>query len=801
MFKSSASRNRQWSIILLLILAAIPCFAQLNKDNIALGCAVTFNRAPNYTYSTDENDIRQLTDGQYANGWVDKAMVGWVQDLRVSITIDLGTKQAIGGISFSTAAGSGGVQWPAAIQIFTSDDAKNWYYVTDLVKTNTPPLSTVRQAFRYISNDLSTNGRYLRVTITPSGVFVFCDEIEVYRGNEQMINKPRGEIIDATSLDRLTLNAAFLQRLKIDKDTAAGAIRNSAMSANAKAQLLRQLDADFTEAVKTAPDPGNFKAILPFNDAHARILGMNSIALQKRKLPQLFAWKKHRFDPVTMNELPVKLTSPKISINMLKNEVRSDAFLLSNTGDQPVKALIVLRNMTGGANPDWLQLSLVPWVDNTRFIPIADALPDTPFTNGCQINLPAGMTQLVWVTVDSTKLTPGSDNGEIAVLSDAPTIHIPFSIRVSKVLMPKPRLSLAMWDYTDRDSFGGITLQNRDAAIALMRSHGVDSPWATKNVLPWPTNAEFSAENTLMAPLSFTQFDTWVQRWPGARQYTVFCNVGNVFADAKLGTVEFNARVGAWARALAQHMTAIGLSPRQLWLSLVDEPNTEEKNALITAWARAIRAAAPELTIFVNPIWKHPDLVKDQSMFDSVDILCPNILQLLSSTEAAMQFYEQRQRAGQKLWFFNSGGSVRRYDPHRYYRLMSWFAFRHHASGIAFWAFGDNGSSKNSWDEYLNERYNFSPVFLDPTSVTDSIHWQAVREGIEDYETLSLLREAAATTTSVKLLQQTAALFATIDAVLGDKTSQMELTWDNADDRTQPDDIRIKAISLLEKMR
>lgn len=188
-------------------------------------------------------------------------------------------------------------------------------------------------------------------------------------------------------------------------------------------------------------------------------------------------------------------------------------------------------------------------------------------------------------------------------------------------------------------------------------------------------------------------------------------------------------------------------------------------------------------------------------MFDAADVLSPNILQLLTGTEESMNFYQKRQLAGQTLWFFTSGGSVRQYDPHRYYRLMAWYAFRYNASGIAFWAFGDNGNSKNSWVEYLNDRYSFSPVFLDPTSATDSIHWQAVREGIEDYELLTMLREAAARTTSTNLRQQAMNVFAEIDAVLGDKVSQMELTWLNTDDRTQPDVIRLKAISLLEKMR
>lgn len=801
MYKKMLGINYRFQLILLILWVSLPCFAQANKENIALGSTVSFNWAPNYLYSTDDDDILQLTDGVYATGWVDKAMVGWVRDLPISITIDLGKVQPIGGVSFSTAAGSGGVQWPAAIQMFCSDDAKNWYSLGNLVKMSPSPPKNGRHAFRYTTDELSASGRYLRLTVTVAGVFLFCDEIEVYRGDAKMINQNRGEILTAAMIEQLTLNVAFQRRIEIDRVAADNAIRSSTLPAKQQEQLLARLDDDFAEAVKADPDPKTFKAILPYNDAHARILGVNSIPMQHRVLPKFFAWKKHRFDPLTMNETPLKLTKPKISIEMLKNEVRADALLLTNTTDKPINARIVLRKMNGGQHPNWLSISSLPWVDGTRFIPIAAALPEAPFTDGYQIDIPAGITRKVWFTVDSSKLSPGKDSGEITVVSDTATLRIHFVVRVSKVVMDTPRLSLAMWDYTDRDNFMGITLANRDAAIALMRSHGVDSPWATRTVLPWPNEAAFTPANTLQTPLTFEQFDAWVKRWPGACQYTVFCNVGDTFAGAKMGTAEFNARVSAWANALSQHMKELGIPSQKLWLSLVDEPQTEEKNARITAWAKAISNGTPELTIFVNPIWKKPELVEDQSMFDAADVLSPNILQLLTGTAESMNFYQKRQLAGQTLWFFTSGGSVRQYDPHRYYRLMAWYAFRYNAAGIAFWAFGDNGNSKNSWVEYLNDRYSFSPVFLDSTSATDSIHWQAVREGIEDYEILSMLREATARTTNTKLRQQAMNLFADIDAVLGDKVSQMELTWLNTDDRTQPDVIRQKAISLLEKMR
>jgi hypothetical protein len=38
----------------------------------------------------------------------------------------------------------------------------------------------------------------------------------------------------------------------------------------------------------------------------------------------------------------------------------------------------------------------------------------------------------------------------------------------------------------------------------------------------------------------------------------------------------------------------------------------------------------------------------------------------------------------------------------------------------------------------------YAPVYLGETTVNDSIRWDAVREGVEDYETLAMLKDAIA---------------------------------------------------------
>ena len=96
--------------------------AQAEPVNLVLGKPATFNTKPVYSLTTDPNDAVQLTDGKHAGTgpeqvgmWGEKGTVGWTNKSPVVISFDLGSVQAISGVSFNTAAGRAGVNWPLAI--------------------------------------------------------------------------------------------------------------------------------------------------------------------------------------------------------------------------------------------------------------------------------------------------------------------------------------------------------------------------------------------------------------------------------------------------------------------------------------------------------------------------------------------------------------------------------------------------------------------------------------------------------------------------------------------------------------
>jgi hypothetical protein len=797
-------------VVLLLTPAAA---GQQQLENLAKECPYTMQPTPNYGFCSDAGDATQLTDGAFTKGyfWTQVTTVGWQGTPVVLLTVDLGKTQPILGMSYSTAAGVAGVTWPKELRLAVSEDGRQWRSPGDLValsRSRGLPPSDGYGTFTFTTRELASRGRYVRIAVVTDGPYVFCDELEIYRGADTLLaGEPRDPLaLDpeiATPIGWSETRTGIFRRLSMDLQAAQAAVDESRLSNAAKTESherLKSLEPRLFEV--DDPDPTAFQAIFPLNATHAAILAVHGQIMRARGLPEFFLWHKHRYDPLSPHETPAQRPEAlALDITMMKGEFRADACLLTNASDHAADVQVRVIGVPGAPRPSWLTVSAVPWTDTAQRAPVAAALPDATFTQEQFIvRVPAGVTGKLWFTVDATDMTPGNYAGALLVAAPGYQERVPFNIRVSQVTMRRPRLSLGMWDYTDGIGAYGITEKNMSAAIAMERSHFVDSPWAKTGALPWPTEADFDEVGNLKNSLSFDTFDAWLDRWPGARNYLVFAAVGQTFAGTAIDAPEFAPRVARWAEALAQHMRERNLDASQLGLLLVDEPSTDEQDATIVAWAQAIKAGAPQLTIFQDPCWAHPEEARLQPAITLADIVCPQIAIFYGGGPTAIRYYEERRDAGQRLWFYQCSGPARLFDPCRYHRLASWHAFRYGAEGIGFWAFGDTGGGCSSWNEYAGTRTSFTPAFLGITDVTDGVHWQAVREGIEDYEYLSMLRDAASRTRNDDLRADAERLLVeALEAVIGQY--KPDWAWVSGIDRAQPDVYRIRVLDLLERMQ
>jgi hypothetical protein len=808
-----------------ILLAVVACGAasafscahaqnQAAGQNIALGKKVTVEPRSNYEY-TKNRDPQQLTDGIYASSkaewdpvsrasslWVQEGTMGWAHKNPIIITIDLETVQPISGVVYSTGAQEGNVNWPATIYIATSDDNQTWHYAGDLVQLSPkhPTLKHMEKAnFRYIANNLKTKGRYVSLGVLGMPL-VFTDEIEVLRGDDSLLNQSAGKEIPEMKefVARQQITTAVQRRLNQDIAAIRALLKESKLSATQQQKFTARLD-KATAATDDLPvQPKILNTTLPLNDLHREILAIHGEALAAQGVQPLTVWKQHRYAWLPFINKPEVKSAASLDFSMLKNQFRSDAVLLTNTGSTPVTAQVRVSNPPQGAQSGWLQLDSAIWTDTQEGTPVQDALMPMENKNGVySFEIPAGFTGKLWTTIDTSKVPSGNYKSTLAVSNGAQQTSVPLNLNVSRIAMGTPRLSVAVWDYTSLKGMYGITPENHAAAIKLMQSHYVDSPWSVGWVLPTPKAADFDADHQLKTKLDFTNLDEWLNMWPGARNYCIFYNVArnDTFADAKMGTPQFDAKVGSWAKALTAHFVERGLKPSQLVLCPVDEAYRDIDDEHLVGWGKPIKATAPEITLFSDPIWRDPTQSKFPEAFTLPDILCPH-------PGWTPEFYQDIARKYNKeLWLYNTPGMKRLGDPQLGYRQMAWRVFDFGGSGEGFWAFGDLSGAPTSWNEYNAAKPTYAPAFLGENTVHNSIHWDAVREGVEDFEELAMLRDAIQKSKNAALKTQAQkVLDEAVKTVINNQGDNTEYSWPKATNPLTVDAQLAKVRAMLKKL-
>ena len=386
--------------------------------NIALNAAYEYTPRAKYPYSYDEGDATQLTDGLLTVGyfWTQKSTVGWMRTGPVSLTVDLGQDQPIAGLSFRSAAGIAGVTWPESIHVFTSDDEKHWYLAGDLIVMSECELGLPAEGYRthrFAVSDLNTHGRYVRLIISYFP-FAFCDEVEVYRGADELLARaPVGKQMAGTTdfVKEAVIVGAIAWRLRTDLADVRKAIEAAQLPDADRAALLTRAD-ELALAIENLPPsvPEGFQTILPFSDLHTNIYALNAAVLRSQGLNGLVAWACNRYDPLAPTQGPDAPPegAPVLRVDMISGEYRAEVFNLTNATDSPIAATVSVTGLPGGDNPDWVKVREVLFTDTRTRSPIAAALPNAePVAGGFAIDIPAGMTRQVWLAFRATDVPAG----------------------------------------------------------------------------------------------------------------------------------------------------------------------------------------------------------------------------------------------------------------------------------------------------------------------------------------------------------------------------------------------------------
>ena len=795
-------------------LSARPRLTQLSvpATNIARGRPYTLAPRPNYPLTSDGGDEVQLTDGAYSVGtplWTRATSVGWVNAAPVTIVIDLGSIQPIAGVSFSTAAGTAGVLWPRSIFVMVSDDGRRFFSAGDLAALpgKADPPSAGYAAFRFVTGDLTTHGRYVAVIVDPTGPFTFCDEIEVFAGDPAWL----GSTLTAdstTDLQKFFVEAhmrlSIQRRLSADLEKARAALEASQVSAAVRAFSEHELDIAGSQIGAVPLQPSDsFRAVLPLNAAHARILAVHGLLRQASGLPSLSAWVVNPWDFVRpVDGPPAAAAGPgTLTIAAMAGETRSGALNFSNSTGRPMTVALRLSGLPDGPQGSALHLYEAVWTDTRELIPVADAL--VPLLDAtASFNIPAGMARQIWFSFTPTDRAPGTSRGVLeATADDGFRVNVPMELKVLSGRFPdRSRLHLGGWDYTDAEKIYGLTATNREALIQQLRRLKVDSPWATSSVLP---SGSYDALGRLNVLPDTSRFDRWVSRWPGAGRYLVFVNAPETLGNVEVTDSRFPTAVGQWIKFWVAHASALGIQPSQLMLLLVDEPRSAGQDERVVTWGRAIKAGEPGVRIWEDPTYADPAGSRPQ-LLDVSDILAMKRSLMLQQGGPYVDFFRQRRARGQALDVYGAAGAPRLLDPYTYYRLQAWVCADVGAGGSFFWSFVDDAGG-SSWNEYATTATLYSPFFLSSDSVTSSKHVAAIREGVEDFEYLAMLRdrvdELGRNDPNHAGLSEARALLDNAVTLVLQAPGAADMQWVPDKDRSAADRVRLAVADLLDVLR
>lgn len=775
-------------------------------ENMALGKKYTMSPAPAYPHCTDPGDVTQLTDGKITEKhfWTQQGTVGWSGVPYVEITVDLGRVEPIGGVSFRTAAGIAGAEWPAAIPILTSDDGKAFRLCGDLIALDLKQHGAFPEGYairRLATDSLQTRGRYVRFLAIPRQ-FLFCDEIEVFRGPNELLAAPAtgtpvSDLSEFFSLWRV--QAGMRQRFETDIAGVQKAIETAKPLAPATREALQAECEKVAKALRSEPTPGpSFRTVLPYNEAHARLFQVLAALRKAEGCADFTCGAVCPWEPTNLMAPPA--TGGKIEIHTMRGEYRAAAVNLINATAAPIEVRIHAEGLPESPAPSYLTVQESPWTDTTPGRPVTAALlPARREGDAWHVTVLPGLMQQFWLTFHVGQQSPGDFSGRLVVeyAKNAP-LYVPIRLRVYPLDFPKQTtLLVGGWSYTNGGGAFGVTPKNRKPLAAKLQEHFVNAPWATNGVM---MSHSFAADGTVK--LDTREMDDWLAQWPDARMYFVFLSIEGTrdFGGANIGTPAFDRKVGQWVSAWVRHLRQKGIAPERLGLLLQDEPreSTPDVEAFL-AWAKAIRAAEPKVRIWEDPIYETPEKAP-AALFQASDVLCPNRPMWLERGKTFAQFYLDEQHKGRTLHFYSCSGPAQLLDPYSYYRLQAWQCVQTGATGSFFWAFGDNNGA-SSWNAYLAPVGSFSPVFLDASTVADGKQMEAIREGIEDYEYFVLLNKAltkakAAGRSDAAVAEAEKLAATAADEVLAGHTAA-SLQWQFPQERAKADTTRIRVLEAL----
>lgn len=693
-------------IALFLLIALCSAIGPFNTcraaANIALGKPYVIFPKPNYSLSAPPADTTSLTDGRYTIGyfWTQKTTVGWQKAKMIEVLIDLNKEHLIEGITFSTARGErAGVEYPSHIAAFVGPDKEHMLYVGDIAKEPSN-VSGPYQLHKFALNGIGARGRFILLEIQPHGVFAFCDEIEVFEGNQEK-RKPGVQTINeirtlCAQLSKVDIDKFMLNNLAEDIKVRTAQWPQLTSRLNGIERRIQEADATFADIETT--------------------IKSDLFALRGEVLRRQFPGKE--FLVYAIN--PWAKVSPlypasgasleEIPLIMPVGGCDYGSFMITNVSTRP--QVIAFSFETGPFDLPEVSLYEIPFVKSSAMEYVADPL--VPLKGG--ISLLPGESRMVLIQAVGSRR--GIWRRKLSIVGGHSKVSISLQLHVANTALPRAlSLNTVNWSYLDFE----LTKNRKAAALRDLAAHHV-------NVIVVPPDY-LSVPEAANDPYFF-RLENYLKLHKGASKILLFADfsketrstAGNRYPFMKAAWQEWFLK---WYEKVAKASARAGFSQDHLYLYPFDEVQGSQADMLISlsSW---LRKEIPSVRLYTT-IWQADSL---------------RVLPYVNIAQIHERLIENIGVTRTELWLYGTRTPAKSNSPYSYYRMMAWKAFLRGYRGVGFWAYADAGWENNpgtAWDDFDGAYPDFAVIYEgEGNSIISSRRWEAWRMGIEDYELLTM---------------------------------------------------------------
>ena len=433
-----------------------------------------------------------------------------------------------------------------------------------------------------------------------------------------------------------------------------------------------------------------------------------------------------------------------VSISPLKMTGRSAAIPVGNVEWNFVEGIRIEQN-----TPKLLKSDLIR--------PAPAWFPDC-LSDKRTVSVPRGSLRAVYLTIKiPSDAEAGEYRADVTSSSGSARVSLPLLLTVYPLRLPDQRHVMAtLWfNYSNRIlKLHGIDPKDADGLLDLLRAYAKDMADHRQNVfrINFDTVENIrTAEGKLMYDWSL--FDRWAQVfWETGRMDLLETGFLAHFGKAgwrgrevvlrdfpvkdestgKVQQLPGKEFLPQFLPAFVAHLREKGWLNKTV-LHISDEPSDHN----VMPWREAsdfIHRYAPEL--------RRLDAIESPHFLDRLEIWVPKLDHLATWQSA----YEEAQRKGYEIWYYTVGIFQKGSLPNKTVdvplieaRVMHWLNYRFGLLGYLHW--GYNQWSEDPYKDPGTHRGDGWHVYPKRGGVLDSLRWEQMRNGLQDYECLWLLQD------------------------------------------------------------